>query len=349
MPKLSLWNGGRKGNDFRFLDRQIAEYFQIGGTALYVHRYLGVRAEDGTPLEGAKHIQDMLFLENRDRVYDQDIIELRGIYSLGDADFDLRSIGIFLTNDDIYVEVHMADSTRELGRKFMSGDVIEFPHLRDYDIDPDQPPANKFYVVSDVNRASAGYSQTWFPHVLRLKCSPMPSSQEYESITSKKAKDFFGMETGSTILDILGTNKKNEEINTAVVEEAKSHMTYRNFETRQFYYDPSKESTTSHPWVYASDGIPPNGAIPIGAGSSYPENPKDGDYFLRTDYSPNMLFKRIKNTWRRQEMNLRDEWSMANRVTDSFVNNEATEVHDDGTVRKQKTALSKAILPGVDF
>lgn len=349
MPRLSIWNGGRKGNDFKFLDRSIGEYFQIGGTALYVHRYLGSRNPDGSPSGNVKTIQDLLFLENRDRVYDDSIVELRGIYNLNDADFDLRSIGIFLSNDDIYVEIHMNDTIREMGRKIMSGDVIEFPHLRDEYIDENLPAANKFYVVSDVNRASDGYSPTWFPHILRIKCEPMPDSQEFNDITSRKAKDFFGFDTGSTILDILGAGKKDQEINDAIVEEAKIHLKARNFETRHFYYVPGSENSHGHPWVYAGDGVPPNGALLLGTGDSYPEEKQEGDYFLRTDYEPPMLFRRIKNTWRRQELALRDEWSMASRVTESFVNNDKVEVHDDGTTKKQKVGLSKAVLPGADF
>lgn len=349
MPRLSIWNGGRKGNDFNFLDRTISEYFKIGGTALYVHRYLGTRDENGDPVGGPKTVQDMLFLENRDRIYDDNVVELRGIYNLGDADFDLRSIGIFLSNDDIYVEVHLNDSISELGRKIMSGDVIEFPHLRDWFSDETKQAANKFYVVSDVNRASDGYSQTWFPHIFRIKCSPMPASQEYLSITRKKAPDFFGLESNQTIMEILGREEKDLEVNRAVVAEAKSHMTKRNFETKHFYYVPGSEESTGHPWVYASDGVPPNGAVLLGSGTEYPENPREGDYYLRTDYEPAMLFRRTKSSWRRQEMDLRDEWTMANRVTKSFINNDAEEVHDDGSVKKQKVSLSKAVLPGVDF
>ena len=73
MPKLSLYKPER-GKDFQFLDRQINEMFDIGGTDLFVHKYIGTN--DGTTEKDHTQIQDMLFLENRDRKYDKDIYKI---------------------------------------------------------------------------------------------------------------------------------------------------------------------------------------------------------------------------------------------------------------------------------
>ena len=40
MPRLSLYRP-EKGPDFKFLDRVINEQFQVGGTDVFVHKYLG--------------------------------------------------------------------------------------------------------------------------------------------------------------------------------------------------------------------------------------------------------------------------------------------------------------------
>ena len=67
--------------------------FQVGGTDVFVHRYIGpgAAAHGATPSTPAYtgdanpfQIQDLLFLENRDRKYDPDIYVLRGVYSLTD-------------------------------------------------------------------------------------------------------------------------------------------------------------------------------------------------------------------------------------------------------------------------
>jgi hypothetical protein len=47
MPRLSLYRPER-GNDFKFIDRQISEMFAIGGTDFYLHKYIGVKSSAET-------------------------------------------------------------------------------------------------------------------------------------------------------------------------------------------------------------------------------------------------------------------------------------------------------------
>ena len=47
MPRLSLYKP-EKGKDYQFLDRNIEEMFTIGGTDVFVHKYLGPRNPDET-------------------------------------------------------------------------------------------------------------------------------------------------------------------------------------------------------------------------------------------------------------------------------------------------------------
>ena len=144
MPRLSLYKP-EKGNDYKFFDRTINEMFQVGGTDLFFHKYLGPYDQGDTNKDGAaspthpqysgdslneRTIQDLLFLENRDRKYAQDIYTLRGIYNVADVDFNLSQFGMFLQNDTIFLTVHLNDVVERIGRKPMSGDVIEFPHMK---------------------------------------------------------------------------------------------------------------------------------------------------------------------------------------------------------------------------
>ena len=41
MPRLSLWGGPKKQNDYKFVDRQISEFISASGTATYVHLNIG--------------------------------------------------------------------------------------------------------------------------------------------------------------------------------------------------------------------------------------------------------------------------------------------------------------------
>jgi hypothetical protein len=61
---------------------------------------------------------------------------------------------------------------------------LELPHLLDYNpLKEDIPTALKrFYQVTDSNYASEGFSQTWFPHLWRIKCEPLVDSQEFSQI-----------------------------------------------------------------------------------------------------------------------------------------------------------------------
>ena len=174
MPRISLYKP-EKGEDYTFLDQTIAEMFTVGGTDVFVHKYLGPvnpDEEDATATQPRynavkeTNIQDLLFLENRDRKYDPNIYQIRGIYNVSDIDFDMSQFGLFLQNDTIFLTVHINSSVKTIGRKLMSGDVIELPHLKDqYALNDYKVALKRFYVIQDINRAAEGFSPTWYPHL----------------------------------------------------------------------------------------------------------------------------------------------------------------------------------------
>ena len=45
MPRLSLYKPER-GKDYSFLDKTITEMFTVGGTDVFVHKYLGPKNPD---------------------------------------------------------------------------------------------------------------------------------------------------------------------------------------------------------------------------------------------------------------------------------------------------------------
>jgi hypothetical protein len=191
MPRLSLWRPN-KTNDYNFFDRIISEQFTAGSTDLYVHKYLGP-TNQGASIDYTQpdydvlaptNIQDLLFLENRDRTYDPDVYRLRGHYNVQNLDFDLSQFGLFLNNDIIFITVHYNDMIDLIGRKLMVGDVIELPHLLDYNPLKETIPValKRFMQITDANYASEGFSPTWFPHLWRIKCEPLVDSEEFSQI-----------------------------------------------------------------------------------------------------------------------------------------------------------------------
>jgi hypothetical protein len=200
MPRLSLYRPNRT-RDYQFLDRTISEMYTVGGLDIFVHKYMGPQTggqdsalsgnadatqpiyEDQSPL----NIQDLLLLENRDRIYDPDIYVMRGVYRVQDIDFDLTQFGLFLNSDTLFITFHYNDMIDTFGRKLMNGDVIEVPNLKDYHpLDQSlQLALPRYYVIQDANYASEGFSQTWLPHLWRVKATPLTNAQEYSNILNK--------------------------------------------------------------------------------------------------------------------------------------------------------------------
>ena len=388
MPRLSIFKP-EKGNDYKFFDRNIREMFTVGGTDLHFHKYVGPYNQGENQKDGKasptspnytgdslneRTIQDLLFLENRDRKYDDDVYVVRGIYNVQDADFNLSQFGMFLQNDTLFLTVHLNDIVERIGRKPMSGDVIEFPHMKeDYSLDESIPIALKrYYVVEDVNRAAEGFSQTWWPHLLRLKMKTLVDSQEFKDIIGDSA-------TTGTVANYMSTYNREKTINDQIVAQAEADAPKSGFNYKQYYVAPIDERgnirtdnvnteqdrassdqtvnavidtpASSHYGFYLDgDGVAPNGN-PAGFGITFPTSGVDkGDYFLRTDYLPNRLFRYDGTRWVKIEDSVRitttNNDSRANYKT-SFVNNSTTDTINGLTV-DQRQALTEALKPKAD-
>lgn len=352
MPKLSLWNP-YKTNDFNFIDRIVGEHLYAGGTGVLVHKYIGIQdteASDdptrpgGTNSQGETFIQDLLFLENRDRKYDSTVYELRGQYNIGDNDaFDLTQFGAFLANDTVFMNFHIESMVEAIGRKLMPGDVLELPHLRDDLLLGSDDAINRFYVITDGSRPSEGYDPRWWPHLWRVKLGPISDSQEYRDILGT------GEEEGD-LRNLISTYKDDIAINDAILEQAENDVPFDPQHRGQahLYYD---KSVPDKPVVdyMSGDGLPPNGLNVVGSGESFPiTGVQNGDYFLRTDFSPNRLFQKDGNRWVKIETDQRGAWAAANKVLTSFISNDNITNNSDRTTAPEKTNLSKVVKPKTD-
>ena len=240
MPRISLYKP-EKGKDYDFLDKTITEMFTVGGTDVFVHKYLGPKnpdEADATPSQPRydavkeTNIQDMLFMENRDRKYDPDIYVMRGIYNTQDVDFDMSQFGLFLTNDTLFMTIPINYSVKTLGRKIMPGDVLELPHLKDeHALNDYQVALKRFYVVEDVNRAAEGFSQTWYPHLYRVKMKQIVDSQEFKDILDLPTEEG----SSQTLRDVLSTYDKEMQINNAILNQAEADSPQSGYDTTSLY------------------------------------------------------------------------------------------------------------------
>lgn len=360
--------------------------FTVGGTDVNIHKYLGpenptdeTRSATQPEYDVVKetNIQDLLFLENRDRKYDPDIYTIRGIYNVQDIDFDLSQFGLFLSNDTLFLTVHINSSVKTIGRKIMPGDVIELPHLKDeYAANDYSIALKRFYVVEDVNRAAEGFTQTWYPHLYRLKLKQIYDGQEYAEILDLPAAE--GSDT--TLRDVLSTYEREMQINNAVVAQAEADAPESGFDISHYYTvatnddgtvalrtadseeldasgittradeitdRPDREGYTGY--LVGTGDSAPNGT-PFGFGTSFPRNNLEGDYFLRTDFLPNRMFRYDGIRWVKVQDDVRMTLSnVLERETQkaSFINNTNTSVIG-GDVVPERQSLSQALRPKAD-
>ena len=269
-------------------------------------------------------------MENRDRKYDPDIYELRGVYNVSDNDFDLTQFGLFLTNDTLFITFHMNDMVERLGRRLMPGDVLELPHLRDdLLLSYERDAINKFYVVQDAARGSEGFSQTWFPHIWRVKVAPLTDTQEYADILGSA-------DDPDSLKNDISTYKTEINISDAIVESAEKA-------------NPDNLPLTEH--LFGRDETPETyeHGETLQTGDQFPVAPNDGDYFVRTDFKPQRLFVFRGSRWHRLYDNVMEKtWSDRTYNAAEFINNDNTTVVGNQE-NPEKQPLSKVIKPKEDF
>jgi hypothetical protein len=226
------------------------------------------------------NIQDLLLLENRDRIYAPDIFVMRGVYRTQDVDFDLTQFGLFLNSDTLFMTFHYNDMIDTFGRKLMNGDVIEVPNLKDYNpLNEALPRAlPRYYVIQDANFASEGFSQTWLPHLWRIKATPLNNQQEYSKILDKPMVEeniwdpgnfyptntivnqgdvyyraitnvpagtditntnYWAPYTPPTISDLQSTRTKDTEINDDILAQADAEVPKSGYDVSKYYIVPT--------------------------------------------------------------------------------------------------------------
>lgn len=358
-------------NDYRFIDKVVKEQFSVGGTKVLVHKYLGPAENyDASSLEpgylegsSEKDIGDYLFLQNKNRRYSADVYELWGHYPIQDTSFDLMQFGLALSGTDtIYTTFHYNQMVERLGRKLMAGDVLEFAHMRDYDLlDPSSSAINRFYVIQDGDRPAEGYSPTWRPHIWRVRGTPLTDSNEFKGILNKinstLAGPGLGTASGQTFGDIMSTRDKELFVMDQILEQAASEVPFMQPDQHHLWIDINEDGKVvlhneGKIGTVPGDGTPPNQNYDdISNGSLFPSSPSNNDYFLRTDYLPPKLFKYDSATgaWRYMETDNRRSWSPASKLHTDMVNNDSTFVAADKETYKSRQGLTEVLKAREDL
>jgi hypothetical protein len=258
----------------------------------------------------------------------------------------------------------------------MSGDVIELPHLKDqHALNDYQVALKRFYVIQDINRAAEGFSPTWYPHLYRLKLKQIVDSQEFKEILDLPAEEG----STNTLRDVLSTYEKEMQINNAVVAQAEADSNKSGYNTKNLYtlqvdeqgkpelvttdintLDASTANEmadrinqtpdrTGYNGYLLGDGFAPNGEV-FGHGIGFPQGSVKGDYFLRTDFLPNRLFRYDGSRWIKMEDAVRmtlTNTNTRNTQKTGFINNTNTTTVAGQTI-EQRQSLSQALKPKAD-
>lgn len=379
-----------KSNDYKFFDKRISELYTVGGTIVYAHLYMGP-ADTGASTDPSQpqyenaavtNIQDLLFLENRDRKYSDDVYQMRGYYQRQDINFDLAQFGLFLADGTIFMSFHLNDMVDTIGRKLMPGDVIEVEHLKDFHtLDETIPVAlQRFFVVTDATWPAEGFSLTWYPHTWRCKLQPLVDSQEYKDILSKIK---VGTEE-TPLTKIISNYDKLMEINDAIINAAEVDVNKSGYNTEHLYTKPTVKDSefgrspniatdrgendgpgpnpadqelytpkrSAYEDYLTGDGLAPNGH-PVTSGTRFPPSNtvEVGHYHLRLDFIPQRLFRWDGKRWSKVEDVQRTSLGRGKdnvNQRSGFVNNEKTYKDINRNTLPERQALSDALRPKPD-
>jgi len=181
--------------------------------------------------------------------------------------------------------------------------------------------------------ASLPWGRERFVKVASYDCGSAPLIRELA-----ESFDHLIISTGATFNDEI-------EISNTIIAEAERQVPNRNLEHAHLYvFEPEFENGLPH--LFMTDGEPPNGAELLGCGDAFPTTANDGDWFLRIDYEPSVLYKKEGPAWIRKEVDWKRKMTTANFVLERFINNRNKVATSQGPI-DSKVGISKVVAPKV--
>lgn len=241
------------------------------------------------------NIQDRIFLENRDRDYEEFALRLKGAYQPIEMQSFLSKFGFdgLFNGDQIFLEVSFSALIALLGRPFVIGDIVQLPSETQYS--PTLRPILKYMEITDVSWAAGGYSPTWQPTLQRVIIQPVMATQETQQVLGKLTQDYDAINTsdvddgmfGKAFQDIASIDQTvSAEQNTQVPEKGSDYADYQKLSDDVYEWadkhpnlDVRKIDRVRH--EYGIDAMPPNGE-PYTESDTFPSSPTSGDYHRLT-------------------------------------------------------------------
>ena len=268
------------------------------------------------------NIQDIFFLENRDRDYAQTSETLRCQYQPFDPLGDMGKFG-FNILDQYAFTTAFSSMVEKLGRPIIIGDIIEVCPEAAYD--QNMNIVKKYLEVTDAGWSAEGYSPGWTPLIYRFTAQQLIPGQEHrdiiKTVTSQKYSiddsDFFSGIQQVITQDLTSTENIKAMAADKVPEIGSAGGT--DVASGQSAYAITKEEKLNSYHgrdLYVEDAIPPDGA-PYEEGYKLPDMDtcQDGQYY-RLIYAPELnvparlyQFSLYKRKWIYIETDRRGEYS----------------------------------------
>lgn len=311
----------QRSKNYNYIDNVVKTHIEMGGCLINVYPLIGVIGTDGivTEITSANDIMvsDIVLNENNKRKYSHTTYDLWATTNMNPPNFSFTYAGISILDGDVKeFSLHYNSMIATLGRKLIVGDVIELTWQRDIDVLGSNEAQNKFYVVSESLRDEQGWGPEWQYHLWKIKCKPIMNSPEYADLfnieNTTGGEDGFYANPG----DIYGGGGLSESMNQdnklqdqvdKLLQEAEgedgseengwttSGVSYRLHDEHHIFLDVNGEYyIQNNQNIVGIDGIPAESTCElVKYGDTFPKDVKENDYFVRTDYMPPRLYKRI--------------------------------------------------------
>lgn len=327
--------------NYLYIDRVVKNHIEMGGGLFHIYPLIGAIKNDGSviPLDSEDAVvSDPVFNENSKRKYSHITFDLYGYTKMNTPTFSFSFSGLsLLDGDEKEISWHYNSMVSQLGRKIVVGDVIEVSWMRDLDILGKDYAANKFYVVTESARDENGWAPNYKYHLWKTKMKPITNSPEFSDLFSPSTdpddpfyEDINSPNGGGGINLDNTTQDKELDIMDSILEEAEAGVSFRLHDEHHVYLDENMELyVDKRPNIVGIDGIPAESTCEeVKYGEFFPDSSevKEGDYFLRIDYDPPRLFKRVADNgrtgWAIIEFDDREKWTGVPAILRNVINNE---------------------------
>lgn len=314
-------------NNYNYVDNVTKTYIEMGGCLINIYPLLGVIKNDGTMVSidstNESMVGDVVLNENSKRKYSHTTYDLWATTTMNPPNFSWSYAGISILDGDVKeFSLHYNSMIAVLGRKIIVGDVIELTWQRDLDVLGSDKAQNKFYVVTESLRDEQGWGPEWHYHLWKIKCKPIMNSPEFADLFNNDnttgGEDGFYVDPGDInggggLDESMTQDDKLQDQVDEILKEAEgedgseengwttSGVSYRLYDEHHVFlaindkfYITDGSHIQNRENIVGIDGIPAESTCEeVKYGDYFPKDAREDEYFLRIDYMPPKLYKRV--------------------------------------------------------